>query len=108
MLTVVIRPAANPDLYLALHPGISVEAKRLLFIQSSVCRLTRCADYQHITFECVSMDRLKQSAVIIKRDEKGLLRFGINNEFPQANLKIGDDHYTIEFAELRSSRKETP
>ena len=108
MLTIVIRPAADPDRPMPLEPGVIIEAKRLLFIQSSVCRLTRCADYQHTTFECVLIDRQKQSAVIIMRDEKKFLRFGINNEFPKANLKIGDDYYTIEFADLMPHGKETP
>jgi hypothetical protein len=117
--TVVIRPVADPDLPVPLRLNVVIEAKRLLLIQSRLIDIrskqnsnviditgSRHTDYRYIVFECVSMDTLKRSAVVIVRDEKIRIRCGINAEFPKSDLKIGDDHYTIEFAEI-PLKKET-
>lgn len=107
MLTVVIRSVTNPDFYIPLRRGILIEAKRLLMKQS-ILSISECADYQHVTFECTEMHASGHTAAVIMKNYATRVRFVITLTFPVTLVEIGDDRYTIEFADLMPHGKETP
>jgi hypothetical protein len=111
MLTVVVRSVADPDFYVRLEPGVLIEAKRFLFIQGNVRNINKCAHYWHVSFECIGVHAskdVKYVATVIVKNHTTSTQFTICPILQVPVIKIGDDRYTLEFADLMPHGKEIP
>lgn len=111
MFTVVVRSVADSDLYIPLHPGVLIEAKRFLFVQGNVRNIDKCADYRNVSFECIGVHAskdMKYTATVIVKNHTTSTQFTICPILPVPVIKIGDERYTLEFADLMPHGKEIP